>query len=199
MAFTKKTKPAPKPASYARKSKKHEEVEEVEEVETEETEAEEQSDYEDAPEDSEERGTEHDEQPQKPPTRRDAGGYQSNNYAQPHRSSHRPSQGPRPSYGTQRNSSSQGDGKGVRVTGLFAGKREGLWTGRLRKEDIEKLMGLFDDALNTNQLVAMFLWENQDGPQFSLTANIAQEFKGQGQGQGGNRFNRGYRGSIGRR
>ena len=192
MAFTKKrnpTKPS-KPASYARKSKKHEEVEE-QEVQEEQVE---ESDYEDAPEDAE---TEEQEQEQEQePERSRAGGYQSNNYV---RDSHRPSAGSRNSYGASRRHSQgpQGDGgKGVRVTGLFAGKREGLWTGRLRREDIEKLMGLFEDALNTNQLVAMFLWENQDGPQFSLTANIAQEFKENG--GGGRRFNRGYRGSIGR-
>lgn len=186
MAFTKKTKAAPKPASYARKSKKHEEVE-VEETEIEEQE----SDYEDAPEESEGQEAPEVDEPQDTASRRGAGGYQSNNYARPNR---QPQPQGRPSYG-QRNTQSQGDGKGVRVTGLFAGKREGLWTGRLRREDIENLMGLFDNALNSNQLVTMFLWENQDGPQFSLTANLAQEFKG----GGGGRFNRGYRGSIGRR
>lgn len=184
MAFTKKAKATPKPASYARKSKKHtepiEEHEEQEEVETE-------SDYEDAPESEEQAQEPEQEQEQERPSR----GYSSNNYARP---SQRP-QGNR-SYGAPRRNTQSQDGKGVRVTGLFAGKREGLWTGRLRKEDIENLMGLFDSALNNNQLITMFLWENQDGPQFSLTANVAQEFKGNG---GGGRFNRGYRGSIGRR
>lgn len=187
MAFTKKAKATPKPASYARKSKKHaepvEEHEEQEEVETE-------SDYEDAP-DSEEQEQEQEPEHEQAPDSRPSRGYSNNNYARPTRQS---SQG-NSSYGVRRNTQSQ-DGKGVRVTGLFAGKREGLWTGRLRKEDIENLMGLFDNALNSNQLITMFLWENQDGPQFSLTANVAQEFKG---GGGGGRFNRGYRGSIGRR
>lgn len=183
MAFTKKAKATPKPASYARKSKKHAEpVEEHEEIQEEP-----ESDYEDAPESEEqEQEPEQEQQERERPSR----GYSSNNYARP---AQRPSQNS--SYGARRNTQSQ-DGKGVRVTGLFAGKREGLWTGRLRKEDIENLMGLFDNALSNNQLITMFLWENQDGPQFSLTANVAQEFKG---GGGGGRFNRGYRGSIGRR
>lgn len=177
MAFTKKTKPtpkpAPKPASYARKSKKQDPVEEPEVQDTE-------SDYEDAPEpDTEEQEQEdyqeQDEQEarQEQERPRPSRGYSSNNYARP--THQRSQQAPRRSQGSQ-------DGKGVRVTGLFAGKREGLWTGRLRKEDIENLMGLFDSALNSNQLVTMFLWENQDGPQFSLTANVAQEFKGGGGG-----------------
>lgn len=191
MAFTKKAKATPKPASYARKSKKQAPVEEPEVEETE-------SDYEDAPEPAEEQEQEdyQEEEPEEEQERpRPSRGYSSNNYATPAR----PAQQQRSQYGARRNSQGpQGsqDGKGVRVTGLFAGKREGLWTGRLRKEDIDNLMGLFDSALNSNQLITMFLWENQDGPQFSLTANVAQEFKG---GGGGNRFNRGYRGSIGRR
>lgn len=189
MAFTKKAKAAPKAASYVRKSKKREP--EVEQDVQEEVE----SDYEDAPETEgeEQEQEQYQEQEHEQERPRQSRGYSSNNY--PQRSSPSPSQGNRP-YGARRNTP-QGDGKGVRVTGLFAGKREGLWTGRLRKEDIENLMGLFDSALNSNQLVTMFLWENQDGPQFSLTANLAQEFKGGG--GGGNRFNRGYRGSIGRR
>lgn len=187
MAFTKKAKATPKPASYARKSKKHTEpVEEHEDVQEEP-----ESDYEDAP-DSEEQEQEQEPEHEQAPAPRQSRGYSNNNYARPARQS---SQG-NSSYGAPRRNTQSQDGKGVRVTGLFAGKREGLWTGRLRKEDIENLMGLFDNALNSNQLITMFLWENQDGPQFSLTANLAQEFKG---GGGGNRFNRGYRGSIGRR
>jgi hypothetical protein len=191
MAFTRKSKPtkSAKPASYARKSKKHEEpVEEHEEQE------EVESDYEDAPEpEVEPEEQEPEQEPERESRPVPSRGYSSNNYA-------RPNQSRGQSYGApRRNAQPQGsqDGKGVRVTGLFSGKREGLWTGRLRKEDIENLMTLFDNALNSNQLVTMFLWENQDGPQFSLTANLAQEFKGGG--GGGGRFNRGYRGSIGRR
>lgn len=180
MAFTKKSKATPKAASYARKSKKHEEpIEEHEEVQEEP-----ESDYEDAPESEEEQEQEQEPEPRHERESRpsQSRGYSNNNYARPIGNAGR-------SYGGQRRSTqSQGDGKGVRVTGLFAGKREGLWTGRLRKEDIENLMGLFDSALNSNQLITMFLWENQDGPQFSLTANVAQEFKG---GGGGGGFRRG--------
>ncbi len=194
MAFTKKTKATPKPVSCARKSKKSEP--EVEQDVQEDVE----SDYEDAPESEGEEQEQEYEQEQEPERSRPSSGYSRNNYARPSNQS----RGNRSSYG-HRNQQAQGDGNGVRVTGLFAGKREGLWTGRLRKEDIENLMGLLDSALNSNQLVTMFLWENQDDPQFSLTANLAQEFKGGGggnrynRGGGGNRFNRGYRGSIGRR
>lgn len=100
-------------------------------------------------------------------------------------------------------------GKALRLTGLFAGKREGCFSGKLRPEDAANLADLIQEAQSTNQQIVFFLWENQGNPQFSLTANISapaqkkswgnrggngggQGWNRGGQGQGGN-FNRGFR------
>lgn len=98
-------------------------------------------------------------------------------------------------------------GKALRLTGLFEGKREGCFSGKLRAEDAENLANLIQEAQSTNQQIVFFLWENQGNPTFSLTANISAPIQkkswgnkgggwnrgqGQGQRQGGN-FNRGFR------
>jgi len=181
MAFVKKfskstKKEAPKAAaSYARK-KREEEVEEIEEVEeVEEVEA------------QEEVADDYDEQEDADTAPAPA----------PRRSAQAPRQAPpRPSYGQ-----SQGQGeqkKALRLTGLFAGKREGCFSGKLRAEDAENLAALIQEATAINQQVVFFLWENQGNPQFSLTANISAPFKGGGFNKGGNGgFNRGNSGGQG--
>lgn len=82
-----------------------------------------------------------------------------------------------------------GERKALRLTGLFAGKREGLFTGRLRDEDAENLKALIEEAQSQGQQISFFLWENQGNPQFSLTANIAmpKQFGGGGRRGGFNR------------
>lgn len=186
MAFTrKKTKPTPAPAKYGRAKKEEEPVyEEQEEIETEEGQevSAQESDYEDEQEVQEA-------QPVARPAR---------SYApQAPRPSAPPSRG---GYGRTQNGGGNNNGKGVRITGLFAGKREGCFSGKLRADDIASLMGLLEDASSSNQEVVFFLWENQPEqgrPLFSLTGNIAQprQFGGQaGQNRGYGRsqgYNRG--------
>lgn len=91
-------------------------------------------------------------------------------------------------------------GKALRLTGLFEGKREGCFSGKLRAEDAANLASLIEEAQSTNQQIVFFLWENQDNPRFSLTANISAPVKkswgGQGNKGGWNRGqnqNRGFR------
>lgn len=172
-------KTAKAPANYAREKAKAEEVEEVID-EVEEGEGEEAEDVQDDYDSAE---------PDAPPAPRQA--------AFPRRS-------PAP-----RQSSQREPGKALRLTGLFAGKRDGCFSGKLRDEDASNLAALIQEAQSTNQQVVFFLWENQSGPQFSLTANISAPVqkkswgnKGGGGGQGWNRggqggnggnFNRGFR------
>lgn len=179
MAFTKKfvksKKEAPKAAaSYARK-KRQEEEEVVEEVEEVEAEAEEVQDDYDSQEETE------------PAPRRNA---------QAPASRQAPRQAPRQSFGGQGEQK-----KALRLTGLFAGKREGCYSGKLRDEDADNLAALIEEAKATGQQVVFFVWENQGNPQFSLTANISAPFqKGGGRGfnRGGNGggFNRGSSGGF---
>ena len=171
--FTKSTKTeAPKvAASYARKKREEEvEVEEVDEVEEVEAEEEVSDDYD----------TEQAEVPSAP--RRSASA------PRPAYRAPAPQQAPRQSYGQ----GGQGEQKkALRLTGLFAGKREGCFSGKLRAEDAANLAALIEEATATNQQIVFFVWENQGNPQFSLTANISAPFKGGGFNRGGNGGNSG--------
>lgn len=173
MAFTKKfagkktdAKPA---ASYARKKREEEvEAEEVQEVEEVEAEQEEVSDDYDNEQEAEAPA---------PAPRRAA-----------------PAPAPAPRQAPARSFGNGGgeQKKALRLTGLFAGKREGCYSGKLRDEDADNLAALIEEAKATNQQVVFFVWENQGNPQFSLTANISAPFqKGGGFNRGGGGFNRG--------
>ena len=89
----------------------------------------------------------------------------------------------------------------VRLTGLFAGKREGCFSGKLRGADMANLSALIEEAQRANQEIVFFLWENQPEqgrPLFSLTANISApvQKKWNGGGNRGGNFggqNRGFR------
>lgn len=98
-------------------------------------------------------------------------------------------------------------GKALRLTGLFAGKRDGCFSGKLRDEDASNLAALIQEAQSAGQQIVFFLWENNGNPQFSLTANISAPAQkkswgnkggggwdrgGQGQGNFGGQ-NRGFR------
>lgn len=177
MAFTrgkKATKAAPARASYAKRKAKEEEIEEQEEI----IEEEPQEDY------AEEQ--EQEEQEQAPRTRTGSTSYGNR--------STRGNNGGGFSRGNSHgNSGNGGDRKALRLTGLFAGKREGLYSGRLRDEDASNLMTLIEEAQSKGQQISFFLWENQGNPQFSLTANIAAQKQFGGGGRGGFRrggFNR---------
>lgn len=162
MAFTKsKSKPAPARASYAKKKMKEEEVQEQEEI------IEEQDDY-----TEEEQETEAPERPMRQARP---------SFSQPQ------TRTASTSYGNRSPRGNDGERKALRLTGLFAGKREGLFSGRLRDEDAENLKALIEEAQSSGQQISFFLWENQQGPQFSLTANIAapKSFGGGGFRRGG--------------
>ena len=106
-----------------------------------------------------------------------------------------PAQAPAQAQGKSENGS-------VRLTGLFAGKREGCFSGKLRGADMANLAALIEEAQRANQEVVFFLWENkpeQGRPLFSLTANISAPVQKKSWGGGGNRGgnfggqNRGFR------
>lgn len=162
MAFTRKAKSAPARASYAKKKMKEQEEEVQEEIIEEEVEQE-QDDYQE-------------ETPAPAPRK----SFQNRT--------------PNTSYGNRstRGNNTQSDRKALRLTGLFAGKREGLYSGRLRDEDAENLKALIEEAQSQGQQISFFLWENQGNPQFSLTANIAvqKSFGGRSGGFRRGGFNR---------
>lgn len=155
------------PANYARK-KAQEEVEEVEEVEVDEVEEQEGDNVQD----------DYDNEEETPAPRRSFSNQSGRSGARSQAAQREP-------------------GKALRLTGMFAGKREGCFSGKLRDEDAENLKGLIEEAQSSGQQVVFFLWENQGNPQFSLTANISAPFK---KGFGGqNRGNGGWRGNAGTR
>ena len=163
---------------YARKKKEViEEVEQEQEQEEMEEQEQEQESYEDQDQQDEANdsdGQEEEQQESAPSYQRQNKSNYSGNYGRQNQSQN---------YGRQTQKrggyagKSGGNSNSVRLTGLFAGKKEGLFTGRLRSEDIENLMNLLGEAQEAQKEVAVFLWENQGRPEFSLTAGIAQEFK----------------------
>ncbi len=72
--------------------------------------------------------------------------------------------------------------KSARITGLFRSKRKGLYVGTARPEDIEKLVEKIKAAMKAKKGLTLFLWKNDDadGPAFSLSADVAQDFPGKG-------------------
>lgn len=156
MAFARKSKPAVKasyskskaPQSYAKRKAAEVEDPIVEEIEEQE---EVQDDYQ-----------EEQEQEQAQPTR------QNRSYGRP-----APSGNNYARSNNHGNGNNNGERKALRLTGLFSGKREGLFSGRLRDEDAENLKALIEEAQSSGQQISFFLWENQNEPRFSLTANIA--------------------------
>lgn len=65
-----------------------------------------------------------------------------------------------------------------RLTGLFKSKKQGLWVGTARPEDIEGLITKIKEAKKAGRGLTFFLWKNEgEGPVFSLNCDVAQEFK----------------------
>ncbi len=52
--------------------------------------------------------------------------------------------------------------KYVRLTGLWESKKRGLFSGKLREQDIEKLVEKIDEAKDAGSDLIFFLWENND-------------------------------------
>ncbi len=72
------------------------------------------------------------------------------------------------------------DSKYLRLTGLWESKKGGLFTGKLRAEDVEKLIEKCEEADKANSQIVFFLWENDQkrnrkDPDFTLQAAVADE------------------------
>lgn len=75
----------------------------------------------------------------------------------------------------------KGKKKGVRLTGLFRTKRKGLYVGKVRAdEELSALKKLIKKAEAEGSDLTMFVWKNkdEDGPAFTLVADIAQDAEG---------------------
>ena len=74
------------------------------------------------------------------------------------------------------------DSKYVRLTGMWPTKKDGLFTGKMRTEDIGKLIEKADEAEKDGQQLVFFLWENdkktRKDPEFTLQVAIAEEQEG---------------------
>jgi len=51
----------------------------------------------------------------------------------------------------------------VRLTGLFPTRKGGMWTGTLRREEMELLADLLGKALDADKQVTAILFSNQEG------------------------------------
>ena len=77
----------------------------------------------------------------------------------------------------------ENDGKYLRLTGLWPSKKDGLFSGKLRPEDISKLLEKADEADKDGLPLVFLLWENTDkrgrkDPDFTLQVTIAEEDSG---------------------
>ena len=76
----------------------------------------------------------------------------------------------------------QDDGKYVRLTGLWENRnKRGMFTGKIRNQDIQKIMRKFEECDDKRSDVVVFLWENsnkrgQKDPDF--TVQIAEAERG---------------------
>ena len=80
------------------------------------------------------------------------------------------------------------DSKYVRLTGLWESKKRGLFSGKLREQDIEKLVEKIDEAKDAGSDLIFFLWENNDkrgrkDPDYTLQVAVAED-AGVGTGRG---------------
>ena len=72
------------------------------------------------------------------------------------------------------------DGKYVRLTGLWPSKKDGLFSGKLRPEDIEKLQDKVEEAAESDAALVFLLWENTDkrgrkDPDFTLQVTVSED------------------------
>lgn len=68
---------------------------------------------------------------------------------------------------------------GVRLTGLFATKRRGLYTGSIaaKSEQLDGLIAKIKEAKAAGKGLSFFLWKSkfEDGPPFSVNVDIQQD------------------------
>lgn len=75
----------------------------------------------------------------------------------------------------------ENDGKYLRLTGLWPSrKKDTLWTGKFRNQDIEQLLVKVEEADKAGADLLFFLWENteKDGkkdPDFTLQVTVADD------------------------
>lgn len=78
--------------------------------------------------------------------------------------------------------SEERDSKYVRLTGMWPTKKDGLFTGKMRTEDIDKLIEKAEEAEKNDKQLVFFLWENdkkeRKDPEFTLQMAIAEEQEG---------------------
>jgi hypothetical protein len=80
----------------------------------------------------------------------------------------------------------ENDGKYLRLTGMWESKKKGLFTGKLRSEDVVKLIEKAEEADKAGAEMVFFLWENEQesrkDPIFTLQVSVADE-EGRGRGR----------------
>ena len=80
----------------------------------------------------------------------------------------------------------QDDGKYVRLTGLWENRnKRGMFTGKIRNQDIQKIMRKFEECDDKRSDVVVFLWENnnkrgQRDPDFTVQIAEAEDRGGRG-------------------
>ena len=80
----------------------------------------------------------------------------------------------------------QDDGKYVRLTGLWENRnKRGMFTGKIRSQDIQKIMRKFEECDDKRADVVVFLWENdnkrgQRDPDFTVQIAEAEDRGGRG-------------------
>lgn len=98
--------------------------------------------------------------------------------------------------GYDRGRRDQKDSKYLRLTGLWESRnKRGMWSGKIRGQDLGKVMDKLQEADDARADVVVFLWENnekrgQKDPDFSVQIAVAEE---QGRGGRGGNYSRGGR------
>lgn len=72
------------------------------------------------------------------------------------------------------------DGKYLRLTGLWQSKKkDNLWSGKMRTDELEKLVEKAEEAREAGCDLVFFLWdnekENRKSPDFTLQVTVAEE------------------------
>jgi hypothetical protein len=80
------------------------------------------------------------------------------------------------------------DGKYLRLTGLWANKKkDNLWTGKMKAEDVVKLIEKADEADKAGAELVFFLWANdqkkRNDPEFTIQVSVSEEEVGGGRGR----------------
>lgn len=83
--------------------------------------------------------------------------------------------------GFRNRSRKENDGKYLRLTGLWPSrKKDNLWTGKFRNQDIEQLLVKVEEADKAGADLLFFLWENTEksdkkDPDFTIQVTVADD------------------------